>query len=88
MTVDSAQIIAKAQRLRALATSEAFKELMALVRDAEAKVFLDPTSSPEEREESHAVIRAQQRIEQHLKRAYNAETVEEHKQKDQHRGND
>lgn len=72
---------AKAQRAKNLAADPNFQEVIASVKEDLAAKFLDPTSSTEEVEEAHAEVRALQRIDSHIQRLINAETVVDYKQR-------
>lgn len=77
----------KAGRVRALLADETFKNAIDEVRNAQSRVFLNSGSTPEAREEAHAIIRALAAIENTFATAFADEAMFD-KKKGQHRGSD
>lgn len=85
MTED--EIRRRAQRFRQLMDDETYQELRALVTDMQGAVFFDPRSTPDAREEAHAILRAQDAMDRQLRKAVGDATILDHKAaRDQHRG--
>jgi hypothetical protein len=73
--------VAKAHRYANLGNDPVFRELLRDVRGEQASTFLRPSSSSDEREDAHAVVRALAQLERRIQSAKNTLTVSTHKEK-------
>ena len=78
------KIIERAQNAQRLMNDDTFKSVIAEIRDAKVRVFLDPRSTTEDREEAHVIIRALGEIEREIDARVADGAFEE--RKEQHRG--
>lgn len=80
------EIVKRASDAKRLREDEAFVSFVQEVKDAQIATFLNPASSPEDREKAHHQVQAINQIELRLKSAEDALRFEQ--KKDQHRAND
>ena len=66
----------KAARIRTLRKDDTFQEVLAGVKQQQVSVFLTSSSSAEEREEAHGIIRALEQIEGYLDSVITEEKVQ------------
>jgi len=59
-----------------LVNDPTYQEIVIEVKSRQTAVFLSPTSSPEDREQAHAIIRALSKIDECIRSLHNAAVVE------------
>lgn len=72
----------RAMNAARLKNDDTFKGVVKEVKEAKVAVFLDASSSPEDREEAHVIIRALGEIEREIDARIADGAFEEHKERD------